>query len=90
MRKISGQKISRLWTIGSWFDGGFICGEAKIDGKMQNFRIHVNEIRKMVNDFIFEVDEPGSDRRRIHILLRNPESVYDDDCAIREDCREYF
>ena len=88
MEKINGECIHFLRTLGSWYDNGFICGQAEINGKRQSFRIHVTEIAKMVGDFNFNVNLPDNDKRRTHIRLEVDESVYDDDCEVTEKTRE--
>lgn len=87
MEKINGQNIYLLGTLGTWYDNGFIWGQAEINGKRQSFRIHVTEIVKMVGDFNFNVNLPDGDKRRTHIYLEVDESVYDDSCEVTEETK---
>ena len=86
--KINGEDIIRLHTLGSWYDHGYVEGEARINGKIQYVRIHINEVSKMLNDFNFNIDLGDDDKRRKHIYLTVDASVYDDDCDVTEETRE--
>ena len=66
---MKGRNISRLYTLGTWYDNGYIGGEARIAGKKRPFRIHVTELHKMMGTFNFDVDLGNNDKRRKHIYL---------------------
>lgn len=75
MCKVEGQKISRLWTIGSMYANGYIDALVDIDGKNQLARIHVSTITKMLNEFNFELVKP--DKRYKYFHIENPELIED-------------
>lgn len=51
--KINGTKIKELFTIGSMYADGNL--EAEMDNG-ETWRINVNELIKMVNEFEFEIE----------------------------------
>jgi len=57
--KVMGQKISRLWTIGSFYANGYIDAVVDVEGREQVARIHVSTITKMLNEFKFEGVNPS-------------------------------
>ena len=69
MKKCVGTKIQNMATIGSMFADGNI--QVCINGDW-DYRIHVSEIIKMVNEFTFEVEE-----KKKYKYLINPELVED-------------
>lgn len=87
-KKINGQLIDQLRTLGTWYDNGCISGTAEVDGKKMYFRLSVTEVAKMVGDFNFNIDYGEKDARRTHIYLEVAESIYDDDCEVSEESRE--
>jgi len=63
---LDGQKITRMETIGSWYaDGNIIV----VDDEDNQYRMHVNSILQMVNDFIFTKKQA-----RKHCYLVNPKA----------------
>ena len=72
---VMGQKISRLWTIGSFYANGYVDAVVDIDGKEQHARIHVSTITKMLNEFKFDVVKP--DKRYKYFHIENPELIED-------------
>ena len=55
-RTISGQRIVRLRTLGSFYDKGYIIEAYDDEGKM--YRMDVNEFLKLLNDQTLEVRQP--------------------------------
>ena len=74
--KILGQKITRVYTLKSMYDND--CIGVTLDDNTE-CRIKVDEIAKMLNDFIFTPE-----KKRKHTYLEVDESVYDDDCEPTE------
>jgi len=62
---ISGQKITRLSTIGSKFASGYVRA---FDDKNQEYRIHVGTLIQMFNDFNFKIKQ-----ERVYPHLEEPE-----------------
>ena len=54
MNKIEGQKITKIRTLGSWFDMDSI---ELIDDKGNRFRMKVKELYKIINDLMFQVKQ---------------------------------
>ena len=70
-----GQKISRLWTIGSFYANGYIDAVVDVEGREQVARIHVSTITKMLNEFNFDVVK--RDKRYKYFHIENPELIED-------------
>lgn len=51
IHKLEGQKITKIRTIGSWYDDG--CIEL-IDDEDKAYRLYVGELMKIINDLTFE------------------------------------
>jgi hypothetical protein len=61
---IDGQKITDIRTIGSMYANGNL--EIEVDGK-SGYRIHVSELAKTLNEFVFE-----EEKKKKYIYLINP------------------
>ena len=80
--KILGQKITRVYTLKTMYDND--CIGVTLDDGLE-CRIKVDEIAKMLNDFIFI-----SEKKRKHTYLEVDESVYDDNTELSENAIELY
>jgi len=71
--RIAGQRILRVWTLGSWYDHQCV-GVAYLDakGKERTGRMSVATIAKMLNEFVFNVDLADDDTRRKYDYIVEP------------------
>ena len=77
MNKILGQKITRVYTLKSFYDND--CIGVTLDDNTE-CKIKVDEIAKMLNDFIFT-----SEKKRKHTYLEVDKAVYSDDAELTEE-----
>ena len=78
--RIMGEKVVRLATISSWYANGNLYVHFDNDkGERVLGKIHVTEIIKMVNEFIFDIDEAKHDKRRKYDYLVNPDRISDNE-----------
>jgi|TARA_R100000687_G_C6331668_1_gene109985 hypothetical protein len=67
MSLISGQKITELYSINSWYSDNKIAG--KLDTG-ETIRIDTDVILQMVNDYIFK-----GKKARVHLHLTEPKQI---------------
>lgn len=82
IKKIAGQKLSHLCTIGSRYANGYLICRATINGKDEACRIHVSTLRVMLSDYIFEIFKGDKRFKSIHLI--NPQQIPENESEASE------